>query len=176
VLTTGSTLDGRYEILGLLASGGMGEVYRTRRVLLGDEVAIKVIRTAGDDAGDLRERFLRESRLCAQLRHPNIVTILDFAIAPDGQPYLVMEHLNGPSLREELAAHGPMSPEDVQRVVEPICAALQLAHAVRSGQQVQVVVAEQAVRSAFERHEPAQHLERIGSAVHQVAHHHQVVA
>jgi serine/threonine protein kinase len=128
VLTTGSTLDGRYEILGLLASGGMGEVYRARRVLLGDEVAIKVIRTAGNDAGDLRERFLRESRLCAQLRHPNIVTILDFAIAPDGQPYLVMEDLNGPSLRDELAARGPMSVAEIQRVVEPLCGALQLAH------------------------------------------------
>jgi serine/threonine protein kinase len=128
VLTTGATLDGRYEILGLLAAGGMGEVYRARRVLLGDEVAIKVIRTAGDEPGELRERFLRESRMCAQLRHPNIVTILDFAIAADGQPYLVMEYLNGPSLRDELAAHGPMSAAQVQRVVEPLCGALQLAH------------------------------------------------
>jgi eukaryotic-like serine/threonine-protein kinase len=128
VFTPGSTLDGRYEILGLLASGGMGEVYRARRVLLGDEVVIKVIRTTGGDASDLRERFLRESRLCAQLRHPNIVTILDFAVAGDGQPYLVMEYLNGPSLREELEAHGPMSAADVQRIVEPLCGALQLAH------------------------------------------------
>lgn len=128
MLTTGSTLDGRYEVLGLLASGGMGEVYRARRVLLGDEVAIKVIRTTGDDPGDLRERFLRESRMCAQLRHPNIVTILDFAIAADGQPYLVMEYLNGPSLRDELSAHGPMSVGQVQQIVGPLCGALQLAH------------------------------------------------
>lgn len=128
MLTTGATLDGRYEILGLLASGGMGEVYRARRILLGDEVAIKVIRTTGDDPGDLRERFLRESRMCAQLRHPNIVTILDFAIAADGQPYLVMEHLNGPSLRDELAAHGPMAVPKVQQIIEPLCGALQLAH------------------------------------------------
>ncbi len=81
VLTTGATLDGRYEIGGLLAAGGMGEVYRARRILLGDEVVIKVIRTTGGDAGRMRERFMRESRLCAKLRHPNIVTILDFAIA-----------------------------------------------------------------------------------------------
>jgi serine/threonine protein kinase len=128
VLTTGETLDGRYEIRGLLASGGMGEVYRARRVLLGDDVVIKVIRTGGGDAADLRERFLRESRTCAQLRHPNIVTILDFAIAADGQPYLVMEYLNGPSLRDELSAHGPMSVEQVQQIVEPLCGALQLAH------------------------------------------------
>ena len=128
VITPGSTLDGRYEILGLLASGGMGEVYRARRVLLGDEVVIKAIRTGGREAADLRDRFLRESRLCAQLRHPNIVTILDFAIAPDGEPYLVMEYLNGPSLRDELATHGPMTPAEVRQIIEPICGALQLAH------------------------------------------------
>ena len=128
VITPGSILDGRYEIQGLLASGGMGEVYRARRVLLGDEVVIKVIRTGGRAAADLRDRFLRESRLCAQLRHPNIVTILDFAIAPDGEPYLVMEHLNGPSLRDELATHGPMTPGEVRQIIEPICGALQLAH------------------------------------------------
>jgi len=128
VFTPGSTLDGRYEILGRLASGGMGEVHRARRMLLGDEVVIKIIRTAGGDAVELRERFLRESRLCAQLRHPNIVTILDFAIAGDGQPYLVMEYLNGPSLRDELSVHGPMSVDEVQQIVEPLCGALQLAH------------------------------------------------
>lgn len=128
MFSPGSVLDGRYEVIGQLAAGGMGEVYRARRVLLGDEVAIKVIRTTGDDRSGLRERFLHESRTCAQLRHPNIVTILDFGIAADGQPYLVMEYLNGPSLREELATEGRMSPARVQAVVDPLCAALQLAH------------------------------------------------
>jgi serine/threonine protein kinase len=106
----------------------MGEVYRARRVLLGDDVAVKVIRTSVGDPGDLRERFLRESRMCAQLRHPNIVTILDFAITADDQPYLVMEYLNGPSLRDELSAHGHMSVVQVQQIIEPLCGALQLAH------------------------------------------------
>ncbi|HEY3381532.1 MAG TPA: serine/threonine-protein kinase [Vicinamibacterales bacterium] len=128
MLTEGALIDGRYEVTGLLAAGGMGEVYRARRVLLGDEVVIKVIRAGGQDAGDLRDRFMRESRTCAQLRHPNIVTILDFAIAEDGQPYLVMEYLNGRSLADELAALGPMSPAAVQEIVEPLCGALQLAH------------------------------------------------
>jgi serine/threonine protein kinase len=128
VLTTGETLDGRYEIGGLLAAGGMGEVYRARRVRLGDEVVIKVIRTSGGDAARMRERFMRESRLCAKLRHPNIVTILDFAITPAGEPYLVMEYLNGPSLRELLASKGAMSPAEVQRIVGPLCGALRLAH------------------------------------------------
>lgn len=128
MLTPGSHLDGRYEVLERLAAGGMGEVYRARRTMLGDEVVIKVIRAAADDGPTLRERFLRESRTCALLRHPNIVTILDFAIAPDGQPYLVMEYLNGPSLRDELARTGPLPLPRVQAVVSELCAALQLAH------------------------------------------------
>jgi serine/threonine protein kinase len=128
VLTIGATLDGRYEIGELLAAGGMGEVYRARRILLGDEVVIKVIRTTGGDAGRMRQRFMRESRLCAKLRHPNIVTILDFAITTDGQPYLVMEYLNGPSLRDLLASGGPIPIADVQRIVGPLCGALRLAH------------------------------------------------
>jgi eukaryotic-like serine/threonine-protein kinase len=128
VLTPGSTLDGRYEIGTLLASGGMGHVYRARRVLLDDEVAIKVIIAGGDDAADIRERFMRESRACAQLRHPNIVSILDFAVAADGQPYLVMEYLNGPSLRDEIAAEGTMDVSRLQEIIGPICSALQLAH------------------------------------------------
>ncbi len=128
MLTPGAILDGRYEIGGLLAKGGMGEVYRARRILLGDEVVIKVIRTSGGDAGRMRERFMRESRLCAKLRHPNIVTILDFAVAADGQPYLVMEYLNGPSLRDLLASSGPMPIGEVQGIVGPLCGALRLAH------------------------------------------------
>lgn len=128
MLIPGYLLDDRYEIGNLLASGGMGSVYRARRVMLDDQVAIKVIRAVGEDPQVLRDRFMNESRTCAQLRHPNIVSILDFAIGPTGDPYLVMEYLNGPSLRDELAAHGPMDPLKVHRIIGPICGALQLAH------------------------------------------------
>ncbi len=71
---------------------------------------------------------MRESRLCAKLRHPNIVTILDFAVTADGQPYLVMEYPNGPSLRDLLASGGPMPIADLQQIVGPLCGALRLAH------------------------------------------------
>jgi len=72
VLPPGHLIDGRYEILGPLGAGGMGQIYRARRVKLGDEVALKALLSSdgGQEAG---ERFLRESRACAQLRHPNIV-------------------------------------------------------------------------------------------------------
>lgn len=128
MLSSGSILDGRYEILGPLGEGGMGAVYRARRTLLGDEVAVKVMRASFDAPSDGRQRFLRESRACAQLRHPNIVTILDFNVDPGGQPYLVMELLSGPSLREELELRGAMTPEDVVAMLSPVASALQLAH------------------------------------------------
>ena len=89
VLTIGAVLDGRYEILAELAEGGMGTVYRARRVHLGDEVVIKIIQSSSASP-TLRERFLRESRIAAQLRHPHVVTILDFNVDPEGWPYLVM--------------------------------------------------------------------------------------
>lgn len=128
MLPAGTLLDKRYEILAPLAAGGMGEVYRARRILLGDEVAIKVILPKADNAAVLRERFLRESRTCAQLRHPHIVSILDFDVDADGRPFLVMEYLNGPSLRDELKRVQRLELGAVQALVQDLAAALQLAH------------------------------------------------
>jgi serine/threonine protein kinase len=127
VLSVGQVIDGRYEIVAPIAQGGMGAVYRARRVLLGDEVAIKIIRTEQTGA-DARERFMRESRACARLRHPNIVSIFDFDVDASGNPFLVMELLNGPSLKEEIAQRGALDVSEVQRIIPPLCTALQLAH------------------------------------------------
>ena len=128
MLAEGTLLDGKYEIRGQLATGGMGEVYLAHRRLLGDDVAVKVIRRTGPDPSVWRERFLRESRACAQLRHPHIVTILDFNIDPQGQPYLVMEYLNGPSLYEELKVRDRFDLASVQHLLATVGSALYLAH------------------------------------------------
>lgn len=128
MFTPGTLIDGRYEVLGLVASGGMGQVYRARRVRLGDEVAIKVMLPTPDVGEELAERFLRESRACAQLRHPNIVGILDFSVDGEGRPYLVMELLSGPSLREEIQLRGAMPAETAIRILDAVGGALQLAH------------------------------------------------
>jgi len=106
----------------------MGAVYRARRTLLGDEVALKVVRPdlTSNFAG---ERFLRESRIAARLRHPAIVAIYDFDMPADAEPYLVMELLSGPSLRDEIAARVRLDPADVCQIIPPICSALHLAHA-----------------------------------------------
>jgi len=128
VLAPGTRIDDRYEIIDVLGSGGMGQVYRARRLRLGDEVAIKVMHTTHTAPPESRERFLRESRACAQLRHPNIVGILDFDFDASNQPFMVMELLSGPSLREEIELEAPMAPARVAAILEPVAAALQLAH------------------------------------------------
>ncbi len=128
VLAAGTILDGRYEIIEPIAEGGMGAVFRARRRLLGDEVALKIVRSDFARDQGARERFLRESRACAQLRHPNIVSILDYNLDTEGRPFLVMELLNGRSLRQELGARGALPLYEVQAILLPICSALQLAH------------------------------------------------
>jgi serine/threonine protein kinase len=128
VLSPGARIDDRYEIIDALGSGGMGHVYRARRFRLGDEVAIKVMQATADRPPEMRERFLRESRACAQLRHPNIVGLLDFGFDVANQPFMVMELLSGPSLREEIDLEAPMSPARVASILGPVGAALQLAH------------------------------------------------
>ena len=129
MLAVGDVLDGRYEIVAPIAEGGMGAVFRARRLMLGDEVALKIMRPDFGAEPAARERFLRESRACAQLRHPNIVSIFDFNLDASGHPFLVMELLNGPSLRQQLADRGPLSIAELQDVLVPICGALHLAHA-----------------------------------------------
>ncbi|MCC7242528.1 MAG: serine/threonine protein kinase [Acidobacteria bacterium] len=128
MLPAGTRIDDRYEVLGLLGAGGMGQVYRARRIRLGDEVAVKVLPGAQEAPADLHERFLRESQACAQLRHPSIVGLLDYGVDAARQPYMVMELLSGPSLAEEITIEAPMPPARVAGVILPVAGALQLAH------------------------------------------------
>ncbi|MGE0813648.1 MAG: protein kinase [Vicinamibacterales bacterium] len=127
MLPPGHVIDGRYEIVGPLGTGGMGQIYKARRVRLGDEVALKMLLSPDADA-EARERFLRESRASAQLRHPHIVSILDFDTDAEGRPFLVMELLSGPSLREELDVGGTFGPARTADVLRVVASAVQLAH------------------------------------------------
>jgi serine/threonine-protein kinase len=126
----GRVLDGKYEIIAPLGAGGMGSVYRARRVLIGDEVAVKVLHTkfVGDDT--LVERFRREARAAAQLQHPNVVTIHDYGEARgrEGFAYIVMELARGESLRELLRREGRMSPARAVSLMRDVCAGVGAAH------------------------------------------------
>lgn len=119
----------RYEITGLIASGGMGSVYRARDTVLDRTVALKVLRAGAEDP-EFAERFRSEATNAARLSHPNIVQVYDFG-ADDGQPYMAMEYVDGQSLREVLAARKMLRPEVAARVAAQVAAALE--HARRAG-------------------------------------------
>ncbi len=127
MLIPGHVIDGRYEIVGPLGAGGMGQIYKARRVTLGDEVALKVLLSPDADR-EARERFLRESRASAKLRHPHIVSIFDFDVDAEGRPFLVMELLSGPSLRDEIDLGGALGPARTAEVLRVVGSAVQLAH------------------------------------------------
>src|SRR5579863_2131840 len=99
-LNSGSRL-GRYEILGALGAGGMGEVYRARDTRLGREVAVKVLPESFAGGTDALRRFEQEARAIGVLNHPNILAIYDVGTR-EGPPYLVTELLDGATLREEM--------------------------------------------------------------------------
>lgn len=92
----GKTL-GKIVIEKRLGRGGMAEVYLGRHIALHRPVAVKIMHGYLEGESDLSQRFLREARVAANLRHPNIVQVYDFDVY-EGQPYLVMEYINGPSL------------------------------------------------------------------------------
>jgi len=126
----GRVLDGKYEILARLGEGGMGSVYRARRVHIGDEVAVKVLHAKFVDDDTLVERFRREARAAAQLQHPNVVTIHDYGEArgPEGFAYIVMELVRGVSLRELLRREGPLDVARAAALMRDICAGVGAAH------------------------------------------------
>jgi serine/threonine-protein kinase len=124
----GLVIDSKYRIDARLGSGGQGMVYRATHVHLQRPVAFKIVR--GDFIGDpdMTERFKREARMLALMKHPSIVTVHDFGIAPGIGAYLVLEFLYGLSVREELKQRMRFPAALAFRVVREVCDAVQAAH------------------------------------------------
>ena len=122
---------GKYTVLQLLGQGGMAAVYLARHPDLDREVAIKVIHTHLSAEAGFAERFRREARLLASLRHPHIVQLFDFDMTAD-QPFMVMEYLAGDTLKERLAVQRaqerPLSVDETLRLLMPLASALDYAH------------------------------------------------
>ena len=124
---TGAVLDGRYRVDTLIATGGMSSVYRGLDLRLDRPVALKVMdsRYAGDE--HFMTRFQREARAVARLKDPGLVAVYDQGL--EGQhPYLVMELVDGGTLRELLRERGPMPPHAVAAVLRPVLGGLAAAH------------------------------------------------
>src|SRR3954469_4866355 len=126
----GRVLDGKYEIVSPIGEGGMGSVYRARRLLIGDEVAVKVLHAKFVNDAALVERFRREARAAAQLHHPNVVTIHDYGEARgrEGFAYIVMELVHGDSLRSVLRRGGRMDAARAVSLMRDVCAGVGAAH------------------------------------------------
>lgn len=123
---TASLLSARYEMLGSLGQGGMGIVHEAIDRQLERHVAIKMILDAGHDASS-RGRFVREARSAAALSHPNICQIYEIG-EYDGQPFLVMELLQGEVLSDRIAS-GALTPAESIAIVRPVLSALGALHA-----------------------------------------------
>jgi serine/threonine protein kinase len=124
VTRVAEVLADRYEVGAHLGSGGMGDVYRARDRLLDRPVAVKVPSSSYGSVP--AERFHREARAAARLNHPNIVTVYDWGEGPD--PFIVMELVDGDSLRVMLSERGPLPPAEVASIGAKIADALAHAH------------------------------------------------
>ncbi len=125
----GSVLDQRYEITGLLGQGGMGHVLGARHVVLGQRLAIKVLRREMTRDAEIVERFRREARAASAIGHTGIVQVKDFGSLPSGASYYVMEHVDGDSLADVLAKERRFSLGRAVDVVSQMADALGAAHA-----------------------------------------------
>ena len=124
----GQLVDGRHEVLALEARGSVASVYRVRHRILGKEFALKRLRRELVSDLELCSRFLREARALASLEHPNVVRVEDCGRLAGGEPYLLMEDLEGQSLARLIREHAPFSVEAALDVAVGIADGLTAAH------------------------------------------------
>jgi eukaryotic-like serine/threonine-protein kinase len=125
-LTPGTDVGG-YVIDGELGRGGMGVVYSAKHPVIGKRAAIKVLKPSLSNNPATIERFIQEARSVNAIGHPNIVDIFDFDVLPDGRRYLVMDLLEGESLRKRVK-RGPLPVHEAAIVLDEVASALDAAH------------------------------------------------
>jgi len=116
-----------YTLLEQIGYGGMAVVYRARQETLDRTVAVKILSENMAASGEFMERFRREARTAANLRHPNVITVHDFGEDERGVPYLVMEYIEGPTLADLMDAG--LDDERIPNLLDQIAAGLDYAHA-----------------------------------------------
>ncbi|WP_127476264.1 serine/threonine-protein kinase [Microbacterium sulfonylureivorans] len=125
-VSTGEILDGRYRLMERIGEGGMARVYRAEDAALQRTVAIKVLRGPIDEVGSI-ERALSETTLLASLNHHSLVTLFDAHVSADDSSYLVMEYVEGETLRD-LIGRGPVDPALMASITVDIAEGLHIAH------------------------------------------------
>jgi len=129
-LSAGTIIEGRYRLARPLAEGGMGVVWAATRLDAGPPVALKLLRPTADASPAVYRRFLREARAAAAVRHPSVVTIHEVLVLDDGTPVIVMDLLQGESLRVKLERERLLQLTDVARILLPVISAVGSAHSL----------------------------------------------
>jgi serine/threonine-protein kinase len=128
-VTPGKLLGARYRLLRKLGEGGMGEAWEAEHVVIRKRVVVKLLTKDIGPNSERGERLLREAQAAAHIHHPNIVDITDFGTTPEGQPFIVMELLDGRTLEEIGRRDGALPWARVRPILGQLADALQTAHA-----------------------------------------------
>lgn len=126
-LPAGTVVAGRYRLESVLGKGGMGVVYSAKHLELETQVALKILPSIYVRDPESLQRFEREARTACKVRHPNVVEVFDLGRLPTGEPYLVMEFLEGYDLDAALS-RGPLSHDLLRKVVTSMADALDALH------------------------------------------------
>ncbi|GAA4861210.1 protein kinase domain-containing protein [Actinomycetospora straminea] len=124
----GPVLADRYELRGLIGRGGMAEVHRALDRELGRTVAVKLLPAEHRGDAEYGGRLRDEARAAAVIDHPHVVAVHDVGFAEGGEVFVVMEYVQGRTLRDELRDRGRLSPDEATSVLVPVCEALAAAH------------------------------------------------
>ncbi len=129
---TGEIIDGRYKLNRIVASGGMATIYAATDLRLDRTIAVKIMHPHLAQDEKFVERFIREAKAAASLSHPNIVAVLDQGWNQGGTPcvFIVMELVEGSTLRDYLFEQGPASVEQTLQMLMPVASALAAAHKI----------------------------------------------
>ncbi len=129
LLTDHTLLDDKYQLEERIGEGGMGQVYRATHLQLGTSYAIKILHASRVSDPHAVERFRREARATAQIRHPNAVQVIDFGVTKNtGTAYLVMEFLEGYSLKEKIYKEKKLTFREILPILTQVCAGVNFAH------------------------------------------------
>ena len=124
----GLNLNDRYNIVELIGRGGMGSVYLGKHLMIGRRVAVKILREEFARNQEMIVRFYREAQAAAAIGHRNIIDVFDVGVTPSGNPFLVMEYLEGESLYDLLKRKQRISLSAACGIMEPVLLALDAAH------------------------------------------------
>jgi serine/threonine-protein kinase len=125
----GQLVSGRYRVLSVLGTGGMGRVYLAEHVAIQKRVALKVLHPEYSKRRDIVERFQQEAISASRIKHPGVLDVFDFGELEDGSSFIAMELLEGRDLGATLEKFGPLRPELAIEVLVQVCRALDAAHA-----------------------------------------------